>query len=226
MKKVFWRKAFDCPLCEQSFEAVRVFSNAIAVKSRDYYLKTIYEGANPNFYNILVCPFCFYAAYESDFENLLGKMDYDDVSLLKNALVKAKLELDIELNEERELTDAINIHTLAAITYTCSHDYYKLAQIYLKMSWFYEDKNEREKSQIAGAKALELFQQAFEKTQNKIELDATLFFIGSLHIKFRHYREGGKWLERLIKQYRGQNSPYLNPAKQLWEEMRSKTAHE
>jgi len=226
MKKVFWRKQYDCPLCGHSFEAIRVFSNAISVKSRDLYLKTQYEGPNPSYYTILVCPNCYYTAYESDFTHILSKMSSEAVNTLKNALHKAKKELTFSLEEKRTTQDALAIHTLAAITYTCLEDRYKLAQIYLKMSWLYEDVHQPENMQIAGAKALDLFLRAFESERKRIEEDATLFFLGSLHIKYHHYREGGRWLERLIKGYRGKRSPYLAPAKKLWEEMRSVMAHE
>jgi uncharacterized protein (DUF2225 family) len=219
-KKVFWYKAFTCPLCGEEFEAVRVFSNAISIKERDTYLRPTYNGVNPDWYNLVTCPGCYFSAFENDFESILDKMDFDNLEKLRTALAKAKVNLSPELGEDRNVEDAHSIDILGLLTYMQADIAFKMAQILLKMGWYYLDRKDMENAAISYSKALRQFERSFGEDKKGEHSDAIMFYIASLNIQLNHTRDGFKWLEKLVRDYRGTNSHFIKAGQKLWEDIR------
>ncbi len=219
-KKTFWYKEFNCPVCEQEFEAVRVFSNAVSIDKRDLYLRPTYKGVDPDKFYLITCPYCYYTAFESDFDNLPGNLSLDKLNSLKKSLERAMKSLNPELGEERTARDAHEINVLGVLTYVHADIPYKLAQIFLRMSWFYIDQGDKENAAISMSKALKQFQRAFEDDKKGLHTDGIIFFLAALNIQLNHIKEGFRWLEKLLKEYRGTGSHYEKAGKTLWEEVR------
>lgn len=221
-KKVFWQKNFHCGICGENFRTIRIFDNAIRLKNRDLFLRTAYEFPNPQYFSLIVCPKCYFTSYEKDYESLPASLVGDQLFQLQQALKKGRETITLNLGEDRELKDAIDIYSLGIITYMTVHDVYKLAQLYLKLGWLYLDDNNREKAAIALSKAQVYFLETYEYANIPGEADGILFFIASIQLLLNNTSEGFRWLERLIKEFRNSNSPYLVAGKALWEEYRGK----
>ncbi|HPE69832.1 MAG TPA: DUF2225 domain-containing protein [Thermotogota bacterium] len=221
MAPKFWRKQITCPHCEASFETVKLFSNAVHLEERDIFFRPTYRPPNPLFFYLTTCPKCYYTALEKDFLELFLILESESQKQLSQVLLKAVQTFQVNLDENRTIDDAILQHSLAVLTYSVKGDAFQQAQLYLKMGWFYIEKERLEDVKIAYSKAIKLFGQAFLKQRSPAEADGVLFFLGALHIFLNQKKEGFKWLEKLIQERRGSNSPYYVAAKKLWEEVRT-----
>lgn len=219
-KKVFWYKSFTCPLCGEEFESVRIFSNAISIKERNMYLRPTYRGVNPDWYSLVTCPSCYFSAFESDFETILDKMKFESLENLRKTLGRARQNLSPELGEDRTLEDAHVLDILGLLTYMNAESSYKMAQILLKMGWYYLDKEDMENAAITYSKALRRFEKSFEEDKKGEHSDGIMFYIASLNIQLNHIKDGFKWLEKLLRDYRGSNSHYIKAGQKLWEDIR------
>ncbi len=219
-KKKFWYKKMTCPLCEAEFEALRVFSNAISVDKRDIFLRPTYKDVNPEWYALITCPDCYFTAYESDFDKILDKIPYDRLEILRKSLLRAKNNLSINLEEDRTQEDTHNIQILGLLTYIQADLPFKTAQLFLKMGWYYMDKKDLENAAVSYSKSLKQFERAYAEDKKGEHSDGIMFYMSSLNIQLNQIKEGFKWLEKLMKEYRGSNSHYIKAAQELWEEVR------
>ena len=221
-KKVYWQKQYRCGLCGSDFRALRIFDQAIRLKQRDLFLRATYDYPDPQYYAIIVCPHCYYSAFDKDFESVPNKLDSQQTFQLQQALKKAKESISLNLTEERALKEIIDLYSLAVVTYLIAEEPYKMAQLYMKLGWFYLDDHNREKAAIAFSKSYRHFLETYERGRISGEADGILFCLASIQIILNNVSEGFRWLERLTQDYKNTNSPYLAAGKALWEEFRGK----
>ncbi len=221
-KKVFWQKQYRCGLCGAEFRALRIFDKAIRLKQRDLFLRAIYDYPDPQHYAIIVCPECFYSAFDKDYAAMPEKLNAQRTFQLQNALKKAKESLHLSLAEDRTLKEVIDIYSLAVVTYRIAEEPFKMAQLYLKLGWFYLEDNNRDKAAIALSKSYGYFLETYERGRVSEEADGILFCLASIQIFLKNVSEGFRWLERLTQDYKNTNSPYLTAGKALWEDFRGK----
>lgn len=60
----------DCPVCEATFEYLRIRTRGLRPTQRDSDLRVSYSTSDPNWYALIVCPSCSYASYHDDFGTL------------------------------------------------------------------------------------------------------------------------------------------------------------
>lgn len=120
-----------------------IFDHAIRVKQRDLFLHATYEFPNPQHYAIIACPDCYYSAYDKDFEALPDKLNSQQIFQLQQALKKGKDTFHLNLSKERALQEVIDLYNLAVLTHLIAEDSYKMAQLYMKLGWFYLDDQNR-----------------------------------------------------------------------------------
>ncbi len=66
--KTFFVDTAICPVSGTHFQFVRVRTRAVRPMERETDFHVRYEGVNPTWYGIVVCPTCGYAAYLDDFD--------------------------------------------------------------------------------------------------------------------------------------------------------------
>jgi len=206
--KEFWSKRIKCPLCATEFKHVSIFSDAVRIESRETDLKPNFSGVNPLFYSLITCSNCYYTAFEDDFDKLLLNLNPDKILKLKRILTIAKKRFKINLSENRDIDDAIKIHSLAIITYTIADMKNKLAEIYLRLAWFYRDKGNKENELIALSKALISLEEVYEKGNQKNE-DRVIYLIGELYLRLGKVDKARSWFSKLIENKSFKNSVYF-----------------
>ena len=211
MMKEFWSKRIKCPLCTTEFKHVSIFSDAVRIESRETDLKPNFSGVNPLFYSLITCSNCYYTAFEDDFDKLLLNLNPDKILKLKRILTIAKKRFRINLSENRDIDDAIKIHSLAIITYTIADMKNKLAEIYLRLAWFYRDKGNKENELIALSKALISLEEVYEKGNQKNE-DRVIYLIGELYLRLGKVDKARSWFSKLIENKSFKNSVYFKMA--------------
>ena len=209
--KEFWSKRIKCPLCATEFKHVSIFSDAVRIESRETDLKPNFSGVNPLFYSLITCSNCYYTAFEDDFDKLLLNLNPDKILKLKRILTIAKKRFKINLSENRDIDDAIKIHSLAIITYTIADMKNKLAEIYLRLAWFYRDKGNKENELIALSKALISLEEVYEKGNQKNE-DRVIYLIGELYLRLGKVDKARSWFSKLIENKSFKNSVYFKMA--------------
>ena len=215
----FWKKKFYCPLCEMEFESVRVFSESVRIKSRDYDLKPIFEGVNAIFFQLVTCPHCYLTMYEEDFGKDIPEEKVKDlIQVLRNA----KKKFSIDLTEDKSIDDAINQHYIAVAVYTVLANRRRLAEVYLKLAWLLREKGKKEEELVALAKALKNFEDyyKYEMTEEK-EGPMVLFYMAVINQRFGKRKEASKWFNELFRRYGKTNSYYVKVGKERWQDLRS-----
>ncbi|AEH50361.1 DUF2225 domain-containing protein [Pseudothermotoga thermarum] len=215
----FWKKSLVCLVCGTTFEAVRVFTDAIRIKDRDSDLKPTYEGVNYLLFQPITCPNCFYTTFEEDF----GKPVKPEVlEKLKKLTAKLKNAVKIDLSENRTLKDGISIYTIMTAVYMLMEKPLKTAEAYLKLAWLYREFGSEEEEKKALKSALNFFLESYTKEALSDEQQAmVLFYLGEINRRLGNKKDAIKWFSQLIKTYGGSNSLYVKLARTQWQEVAS-----
>ena len=68
-----YSKQFECPVCEEHFASNVVRESKMRMRSVEFDLHPICYPINPNFYDVIICPNCGYAAIKEYFNNITSK---------------------------------------------------------------------------------------------------------------------------------------------------------
>ena len=110
MHNLICRK-MTCPACNKPFEHYSAGSNGYQLIRRDTDNCPYYEGVNPLFYLICVCPSCYFAASVEDF-----KLADKHRAAVKDALTADPLASGIDFQRpERSLFTALRSYQLASL---------------------------------------------------------------------------------------------------------------
>jgi hypothetical protein len=199
---VFWEKQIDCPLCKNSFIAKNVKSSAIKIKKRDTDFRGIYEGVNPNWYLVWVCPKCYYASFSEDFENV--KKKYIEI-LKKDEKERRLIAKGSDFNKERTHFLALISYELAAHCYQITNSSNeKIGNLFLKAAWLAREVKIWSLEKEFLKKALTCYQEAYEKDPDlKMDHSLIVYLIGELNRRLGNYKEALKFLGRVYDDRKG-----------------------
>lgn len=213
--RTFWNKSYVCPVCKNHFEAVRVFSEAIKIKSRDSDLKPVYDGVNALMFQLVTCPKCFYTAFEDDFEELHPT----HVEIIARMHEKLK-NLKLNLSENKSPRDAAVQFNIAAAMYTVRKKLFRAAECFLKVAWLYRDANALDEEKKALEHAKELFLKSYtEEDLSEEKQIAALFYLGETSKRLGNRKEAILWFSELFERFRTSDSIYLKKAREEWQEV-------
>lgn len=193
---LLYDKKVNCPVCLQTFNSRVVRAYAPRMKSKDTDAFIRYEGINPYFYEVIVCPTCGYAALKSDFqkiesykrETILIKIsnqwhgkEYPQIYNEEIAIERYKLALlNAVLGEFKDSTKAI---------------------LCLKIAWMYRLLENEEEENDFLKRALQGFLIAYENERtpiyglNRYSLE---YLIGELYRRTEDYTNAKLWLSKVI----------------------------
>lgn len=204
-------KTLKCPICKKSFTTKKVKSKSIKVLNRDSEFRADYEGENPTYYGVDVCPHCGHARFESDFNDV-------------NPAAKKIIEDEIaskwhfkDFGQERSVNDAAEAHKLALLNYNLTN--YKLttiAKVCLRLSWFYKGLEGGLDERFA-SHALAAYEKAYvteNLDDNPKEELTILYLLGELNRRFKNYKKSMDWFGLALK------SPVINEDKFLSESIK------
>ncbi|MBB6062987.1 hypothetical protein HNP65_001450 [Thermosipho japonicus] len=216
-----WDKSYKCPVCGNEFYSKKVRIDSIKVASYDEDLKPNYLDVNPFLYEVVVCPKCLYAEYESIFEK---DVKITEVEKIKSILGKLKSKLsNVKFTDERDIDTALKAYAIVVILSTLLKKYCKLADSYLKIAWLLREKGgEKEQEEIALAHALKNFENCYmnsEISDGRME-EKILFYLGELNRHFGNKSEAVKWFSKLMQKYKNSSSYYAKVGKDRWQSMR------
>ena len=213
--RTFWHKSYVCPVCNSQFEAVRIFSNAIKVKSRESDLKPVYDGVNVLMFQLVSCPKCLYTSFEDDF----GELQSSHVEAIKRMHEKLK-GFEIELSENKSVRDAAAQYNIAAVMYVAREKFFRAAESFLKLAWLYRDAGAPDEEKKALERAKEMFLKSYmEEDLWEDRQIAVLFYLGEIEKRLGNRKEATRWFSELFKRFSKSDSIYVKQARQEWQEV-------
>ncbi len=204
MSRNLWNKKCKCPACGGEFEATRLRTSSIKVKSRESDFGSLYEAECAYFYAVTACPHCTYAARNEHFDDL--RLEYE--AKIREACQKLKaLPADRKpgIFEPGELgaEAAVKRHELAiAFARMRFHpDLSDLAGLHMHLVWIHRFTGQAEKERQAmeaAAKAYEEFFLKGHKLPEKLGEPGVLYLIGELKRRLGQFREARQFFEKAL----------------------------
>lgn len=210
-------RELNCPACESTFTLHTPKSRAYQLVRRDADYCPYYEGINPLFYQVWVCPRCSFAAYKEHWKPL---SEAERVGMRQiSSEAKEGLRFDFA-QPERTLFAAILSFKLAYRCYLrrmpTSHDH--LGSVQLRLAWLCRLGNDRKREiQHMGA-AMTHFAEAFDHGRNlTISGGKIAYLLGELNRRVGNGEAAVEWYMRAIKEDPGKGEIYRLSRDQLYE---------
>jgi uncharacterized protein (DUF2225 family) len=200
-------KEIVCPVCGQKFNTTMTRSSKLKLKSVASDLRQIYEGFNPLWYMVWVCPHCFYANLNFEFK----QVDSATRKWVASQTDKVK-KTGFKYSNPRRLDE---VFLAFYLTLNClQHDKpdpSRLAKVWLRLSWLYSDAGDEKMYKYASQKALDYFSETYYNGRRdaSVEQDQRLaLLLAELNLRTDQPNEAFKYYRQAIV-HRG-GSPVLN----------------
>lgn len=192
-----FERHMTCPVCLFTFDAVKMHANAPKVIKRepDYY--ATYEGENPMYYAVTVCPNCGFAAFDKDFTG--------EASDQVKAIIYEKITRQWNhrnLCDMRTTQDALEVYKLALLCYTLiGASNMTIGKIAMRIAFLYRELNDpREMDFIRHT--VSYYEKAYstENITEDIEEEITLLFImGEFNRQLGNLRQAVIWFSKAME---------------------------
>lgn len=210
-------RELTCPACESFFVLHTPKSRAYQLTRRDADFCPHYEGVNPLFYQVWVCPHCSYAAYKDHWKSLTE----DERIAMRQVSGEATEGMRFDFSQpERSLFAAILSFQLAYRCYArrMPRAYDHLGGIQLRLAWLCRIGNDRKREfQHMGA-AMAHFAEAFDHGRNLTMSDGKIaYMLGELNRRIGNGEAAVEWFMRAIKADPAKGEVYRMSRDQLFE---------
>lgn len=181
--ELIYEKMVNCPVCGTNFQTLNIFDYKLTLLKQDPDLRMHYEKVEPIYYDVWACPECFYANFKKDF---IPTIDSEAKKhLLKASSEKRKPEDPNVLREPGSMEYALCVHQLAlSCLETVEAEEMKTGNVWLRLAWIYDDRNEKEQAQQARKEALQRFLNAYTGKAslllNPAQMEQLTYMIGIL----------------------------------------------
>lgn len=191
-----YEKTYTCPVCDNIFKNKTVRLGRAKVISTGIDLRPTYENFNPTYYSVVACQLCGYTSIDSSF---------DKIGLKQAVLVRQALAKKFVARAYPEIYDAKTAIVRYKLALICA-DLKKakkseFAFIALRLSWFYDEIENKEKTQEYRTHACELFKEAYKSENFPLfgyDEATAAYIIGALSYELKEYDEAFKWVSNVI----------------------------
>jgi uncharacterized protein (DUF2225 family) len=195
MSEVLYDKEYTCPICESPFMSKKMRASACRVDKREEDFRVVYKDRNPMHYEIIVCPYCGYAASDYSFENLTAGEKKKIMEILVGKVVKRSF------CGERTMEDALDSFKLALFI-AKQRDAKKstIAGLALKLAWMHREmKSHKEEDFLAYA--LESYTEAYNTEGlplGNLDEISVQYLLGELSRRLKKYKDAVFWFNKAI----------------------------
>lgn len=214
---MFYQAKSTCLYCDHHFTTTKVKVSKAKVTQRDSDFCIHYDGPNPLFYDITICPTCGFAFYNS-YRKLTN---YQREKLTKMYINKINIT---NMTEERSLEQAIHSFKLALLTARIVNERkFITANLALKLAWLYRFAGDHEQELRFLKLALKDYVAMLANediAQEDVDEDRLIYLMAELNTRLGQYEEARKLFSLLIS---GKTvSPrYKSLAIDRWQEYKS-----
>lgn len=173
-EECIYDKSYICPVCDAPFKAKAIRKGKARFLGNDFDLKPNYTPIQPDYYDVIVCNICGYAAISLNFD----KITYSQQDAVREEISKKYVSqnypaiYDVDTAISRYLLALENCEAKKAKAG-------EIAYINLKLAWFYRDKKDKENELKYLEEAYNGFSEAF--TNEKLPIcgldENTLLYI-------------------------------------------------
>ena len=200
MSEVFAARELTCPICAHLFKLHTPKSALSSLQSRDADFCPYYEGPNPLFYAIWVCPACGYAALKDHFRTI---SDHER-SVLETDLLEWSDHRRFDFSKpERSLYAAMLSFQLAIRSYELRKVPSELrASLALRLAWLCRYGHDRKRENHYLAQAQVLYEAAYSKGLSRhanVSEAQVAYLIGEISRRLGKGQEAVDWFLRAIK---------------------------
>lgn len=182
-----YEKEMSCPVCGAAFktEMQRVTKLKLDRVEKDF--RKIYSEFDPLWYSILICPYCSFANFFTEFNTLTDKQ----YKLAKAAADKLRSYVSCKYTKPRNVNQVFTAYYLALrFAEACGFDALKQARLWMQLSWLYRDVQHEEMVEMASENAYRLYNDALFKSVSDMstEQEQTIYII----LAELQFRKGNK----------------------------------
>lgn len=191
-------RILSCPICEQSFTLYSPKSRTCQLIKRDPDFCPYYQGINPLFYQIWVCPHCSYASYKDHWSDVSSREKSQIELLIKQSTERMRFDFT---RSDRNLFAALLSYQLAYRCYTKRRNAgaFLLGNIQLRLAWLCRYGNDLKRERIHLETARIHFQKAYQHDAGKNAASKMAFLIGEIHRRAGNNRDALEWLMQAKK---------------------------
>jgi len=219
-----WIKQVECPLCYEDFPTENIWQNKVSIAEEYADLGKKYNGTNPLFYSVWVCPNCYYADLRGDEFQNTGKINdeafEEDFSILK---MVAESE---DFRQPRTFQLAVISYKLALLT--AKHKKSSAARsgtFNLRLAWLYRSirKTEQEKTHIQYALNyyMDAYTQESDPDFGNMSPGGIIYLLGELHRQIGDVRSAVNFFQKVVNDKKLNTEPkYIKLARLQWENLK------
>lgn len=222
MNDLFYTKNICCPLCENSFKTTKIKSSKLRLVKRDTDFFRYFEGENPYFYEINVCPDCGFA-FSDSFNQNLTNYQIDKVKKMITSNWEKK-----DYNSTRDIRQAIEAYKLALLSaQVIDLKASIVAGLLLRIAWLNRltGNIQEEKRFMKGA--IDFYEKAYQsedlKSDRGTNPEVIVYLLGELNYRIGENSEAVKWFNLGISRYGHDPSAkrnVINMIRDRWMEIR------
>lgn len=195
MNEALYDTKVTCLYCDGSFQTKKTRSGRLRILKKDEDFCNHYDGENPYFYEVNVCPNCSFAFTESF--SALNKSKRE--LILKEYIEKAKR---FQLCDERDVKSALTCFKLALLCATVLNEKkLTIAGLCLKIAWLNRyQKNIKEENRFL-QNALDLYEQIYQTEDlDRLPVNKSkfIYLMGELNGRLGNYEMARKWFGILL----------------------------
>ncbi|MGE5707993.1 MAG: DUF2225 domain-containing protein [Bacteroidota bacterium] len=187
-------RPLQCPACESQFTLYTPLSRSYQMLERDSDFCPHYQGVNPLFYQVWVCPSCSFAAYKEHWKELPTN---ERIAMLQ--LSKESLGMRFDFSRpERTLFAGLLSYKLAYRCYQKRRvaNPYLMAHLQLKLAWLCRLGHDLKRERIHLETALVHFIEAYERECGKQSPGKLAYLIGEISRRTGRPEDAGRWFTK------------------------------
>jgi len=194
-----YQSEIKCPVCEMDFPITKVKSRSVRLIKQDTDFCPHYEGVNPLYYEVVVCPDCGFASHISSVNNI-NRFEKQKV---RDLISKKWVQRDF--SGERTWEKALEAYKIALLNLNYREAYKsEIAKICIRIAWLYRYAGDKELEGRYLHHALNHYKDAYQGedlSESKMDEFVSLFIIGELSKRVGLYEQSQQWFSRLITSY-------------------------
>ncbi len=217
-----FEKDTSCPVCDKSFPTKMTRSSRLRLQSIDPDLRQHFVDFEPSWYMVWVCPHCSYANFNFEFKQV---SEENKKYILKES-DRLKKEFPVSFSTPRKIEEVLMAYylTLHILNSAKKPDVTKIAKVWLRLSWLYNDIQDEDNYKEATSKALEYFKESYyngnRNTSAEQEQRLTLL-LGELSLRMGAYEEAVTFFRNSIMR-KGGNATINRQAEDRIQEVKSR----
>ena len=189
-------KQFNCPVCDNSFKTNVVKESRLRVLSVEFDLHPACHPIDPNFYDVIICPKCGYAAVKDYFYNIMTRQaelilkEIAPKYIAQNYPTMLDVDMAIERYELALLNSMIKNGKDGEKAYIC-----------LKLMWFHRIKCDVDNQKLFAELTLKGFSSALIKDDLPImglNGDTITYLLGALYMLLGDKKSALRFLSDVV----------------------------